>query len=93
MKFSQLTTTSLLTLTLTPLSALADPTTVLQKCYPLYSDAGAEEAWFIANLKCNSACQEHGFNGGGCDKDAYECVCSQTELSVLKWTTKININV
>ncbi|GIJ91725.1 hypothetical protein Asppvi_010697 [Aspergillus pseudoviridinutans] len=79
MKFTLLTP-ALLILSVDPLSVVAhpnpNPPTVLRKCMPLLSDIGEDEAWFIANLQCNYACQKNGFNGGGCDRAAYECHCS-----------------
>ncbi|KAH1486891.1 hypothetical protein KXV92_003447 [Aspergillus fumigatus] len=77
MKFSLLAGAILL-----PLSVLAhpnlipNPLTVLRKCIPLLGDLGESEARFIANLQCNYACQQDGFNGGACDRAAYECLCS-----------------
>ncbi|GFF97918.1 hypothetical protein IFM61606_00762 [Aspergillus udagawae] len=66
--------TALLTLTITPLSVLAHPIphppTVFRKCMPLIGDIDEDEAWFIEKLQCNYACQNSGFNGGGCDRAA-----------------------
>ncbi|RLL95652.1 hypothetical protein CFD26_102998 [Aspergillus turcosus] len=76
MKFTLLTT-ALLTLTVTPLSVLADPsptttttTVVLRKCYPLYGDMSEGEVWHIQDVFCYSDCLGAGYNVGACDRAA-----------------------